>query len=980
MFGSTLALAASALGQSALLWRGHDLARLPAVDLDDAVRRAIAGPSASERAAGFWTAVPAGTVLHELRREGDRARLVLSEHFLRASEDHGVERAVEQLTKTVLHGDPGLRAVDLVLRFADGSERALHELQAESGPPVRGVEPTQGPTIQSSVIGALSGRTIAISPGHGYYWHSSLGWTTQRGNIDGLIEDIHTNEIAMRYLIPMLEDMGARVISCRERGEITVDRLVDDDGGAPAFTTVGNWSQSASTGYDGGGYRFASTAPTAVERAQWQIPVPVDGRYPVYAWFRASSNRSDAARYLIHHSGGVATVDVDQTRDNLTWRHLGDFWFQAGTARIELSAEGPLGKVVIADTIRIGGGNGSLVRGSGPSGQARWREAARYWTQFAGAPSSVWNSVSTGQDNDDDVTSRPRFAEWLGADAYLSLHTNAGGGLGTSTYIYNGGATAGSTTFQARVHDQIVADLRANYRSTWTDRGKLQANFGEVRVLATMPGALVELAFHDTPGSVDHQALHDPVFRRLAGRAMARGILRYFNPTAPFPPEPPAALRVRQDGAGGLAVLWLGSSGAGGYSIEQSVDGKGFTEVAQTATTSWSTGPLPPGTALCFRVRAFNASGRSFPTEVLVGMTAHHTNAGDVLFVQGFDRLDRSVKLPANTGDYLPRWLRSFAALRAYALAIDSATNEAVQLGSVALGSYPAVAFALGEESTTHETFSSLEQSLVRSYVQAGGNLLVSGSEIAWDLEARGSPSDVAFLSQVLGVRYISDDAGSYVVRPRAGSIFAELPAGGFDNGTGPTYDVDFPDVVAPIDAFGRVALEYGNGLTAGVTRDDGTAKAVYLAFPLETILDDALRGRILAESLRFLLAPRALSVQPAALIGTTAALDLHAPLHAGSVYWLMASLWTEPAIVLPGGARLSLAPDGLFFATLDSSNALLSNFLGTLDAQGRASAGFLVPPIAQLRGLELFFAGIVFAPSSTSIAATLPYGKLEIR
>ena len=49
---------------------------------------------------------------------------------------------------------------------------------------------------------ALAGRRVVVSPGHGYYWHSSLGWTTQRGVIDGLIEDVHTNEIMFDHVLP----------------------------------------------------------------------------------------------------------------------------------------------------------------------------------------------------------------------------------------------------------------------------------------------------------------------------------------------------------------------------------------------------------------------------------------------------------------------------------------------------------------------------------------------------------------------------------------------------------------------------------------------------------------------------------------------------------------------------------------------------------------------------------------------------------
>ena len=977
-----LAIAATDLAaQRALLWRHRGLVAVPVAGpgLAAALQRVVDGPDAVQRAAGLTTLVPPGTRLLGVTARDARCEITLDDGILRAAVAGGIEDAIEQLTKTAFGVDPGLRSVEIHVVERDGTRRPLGSLLGDSGPlPRRG---DGGLVVAAAQVqGALSGKRIALSPGHGYYWHSTLGWTTQRGLIDGLIEDVHTNEIALRWIAPYLENLGAQVITCRERSESDTESVVDDSAAPPAFATLGAWSSSASAGYAGLGYRFASTAPGSVEQATWRVAVPADGSYPVYAWFRAGANRSDVARYAITHAGGTDLVLVDQTRDGSTWRYLGEWWFRAADgAQIALLADAPAGRVVIADAVRVGGGSGTLVRGTGTSGRAKWLEAARYWAQYVGAASTVWNSISGGEDNDDDVTARPRLAEWIGADAFVSLHTNAGGGLGTSTYIYNGGATAGSTTLQARIHDQIVADIRAEYDAGWTDRGKLQANFGEVRLLATMPGVLIELAFHDTPGSVDHRALHDPRFRRLAARAIARGVLRYFAPTAPFPPEAPGSLRVVQDGARGLSVAWSPSGLATEYAIEQSADGKGFREVARTTANSWSTGPLAPGTALCFRVRALNASGRSFPTEVLCGMTTHHGGAS-LLLVQAFDRFERTVKEPENTLDYLPRHLLALRAAHAFSLAVDSATNEAVQVGAVALANYRCVDWACGEESTAHESFNGLEQTLVRNYVQGGGRLLVSGSEIGWDLEARGSAGDLAFHRQVLGASYVADDAASYGFRPRAGSIFAGLAAGSFDDGSGPTYDVDYPDVLAAADAQSTLALEYANGAGAAIQRIAGAARVVYLGFPIETIREDALRGEILQRALRFLLAPLPLTTPETVASGAAVALGVEVPSRAGAIHWLMAAFAEAPAITLPGGIVLGLAPDALFFATLDPANPLLGNFLGNLDAQGRATASFLVPPIPGLTGLDLHFSGIVVDPVSGAIVEALNWSRTEIR
>ena len=65
----------------------------------------------------------------------------------------------------------------------------------------------------------------------------------------------------------------------------------------------------------------------------------------------------------------------------------------------------------------------------------------------------------------------------------------------------------------------------------------------------------------------------------------------------------------------------------------------------------------------------------------------------------------------------------------------------------------------LGDESTEHETFSAAEQILVQQYLESGGKIFVSGSEIGWDLFEKGTPSDKNFYTNYLKAIYKSDDA-----------------------------------------------------------------------------------------------------------------------------------------------------------------------------------------------------------------------------
>ena len=97
------------------------------------------------------------------------------------------------------------------------------------------------------------------------------------------------------------------------------------------------------------------------------------------------------------------------------------------------------------------------------------------------------------------------------------------------------------------------------------------------------------------------------------------------------------------------------------------------------------------------------------------------------------------------------------------AIAIDtcSKTKNVTSL-DIDLTDYDTVIWILGEESTADQTFSTAEQFLVDNFVSNGGDLLVSGSEIGWDLDASGSGA--SFYNNTLGGDYVSDDAGTYSV------------------------------------------------------------------------------------------------------------------------------------------------------------------------------------------------------------------------
>jgi uncharacterized lipoprotein YddW (UPF0748 family) len=120
------------------------------------------------------------------------------------------------------------------------------------------------------------------------------------------------------------------------------------------FAASTNWFASTSTaGYLGSNYRTRATASVS-DSAAWNVNLPAAGNYEVFARWTAGSNRPTTAPYVIAHSGGSTTVNVNQTINNATWVSLGTFNFAAGNAtRVRLSCWTTLGKYVVADGVKL---------------------------------------------------------------------------------------------------------------------------------------------------------------------------------------------------------------------------------------------------------------------------------------------------------------------------------------------------------------------------------------------------------------------------------------------------------------------------------------------------------------------------------------------------------------------------------------------------------------------------------------------------
>ncbi len=162
-----------------------------------------------------------------------------------------------------------------------------------------------------------------------------------------------------------------------------------------------------------------------------------------------------------------------------------------------------------------------------PSGQPWWKVAARYHLkQLYPDNPEIWHSLPNDQTDlreyNEDIRSRPLFANHIGANAIFHLHTNAGAANATGTRaLYYVGDTADQQLANSILcYMKELIHARQPYQNWTVPDQAADGNHGENR-LATMPSVIVEVGFHTNPG--DAAALQDPVFRTAAMKGVEKG-------------------------------------------------------------------------------------------------------------------------------------------------------------------------------------------------------------------------------------------------------------------------------------------------------------------------------------------------------------------------------------------------------------------------------------------------------------------------
>ncbi|MEZ6038129.1 MAG: alkaline phosphatase D family protein [Planctomycetota bacterium] len=138
-------------------------------------------------------------------------------------------------------------------------------------------------------------------------------------------------------------------------------------------------------------------------------------------------------------------------------------------------------------------------------------------------------------------------------------------------------------------------------------------------------------------------------------------------------------------------------------------------------------------------------------------------------------------------------------------------------------------------------------------------------------------------------------------------------------------------------------------------------------------------------DDLRVQAPPRPRAVTAAIATAGQTRLELCGPESAGSLYLLALSSATAPGIPLaslqPGDPRVWALNWDVFFQLCLTPNPLLLDFGGTLDADGRATATVLWPPVVSqlLGGATLYAGGITFDTQSSTWGELFPTVPLTI-
>ncbi len=352
------------------------------------------------------------------------------------------------------------------------------------------------------------------------------------------------------------------------------------------------------------------------------------------------------------------------------------------------------------------------------------------------------------------------------------------------------------------------------------------------------------------------EILKDPVlYKTLSDETGPMSQPTYIkNPDIPEKPQSFGLLRTNE-GKGKLIISH--SDKVEEYVVALSEDGKNFTKELSITTDEYIFEEAETTNPMYLKIKAKNNAGVSDYSEVL-GASFNGNITKEICVINGFDR--------ASAGNSYDFVIAHGNGIINSGINFSSATNEAMAEGLVDISSFEAIDYILGEESTVDETFSATEQNIITEFLKEGGALFVSGSEIAWDLDYKGTSSDKAFFHNYLKAKYSADAPGNvsgkyYSAEGIAGKCLESFSRIDFENGNNSAMNIKFADAILPVNGSSAI-LQYQNVSThsiAGISYagmfPEGTnaGKVICLGFPFEAVYPAIIRDSLMKEISSFL-------------------------------------------------------------------------------------------------------------------------------
>lgn len=131
----------------------------------------------------------------------------------------------------------------------------------------------------------------------------------------------------------------------------------------------------------------------------------------------------------------------------------------------------------------------------------------------------VQTKMSRIGDTYPSLSERTNEANKWGADFFMSLHINAGGGTGYEDFVYPGSTK--SIAYQNIIHAEIIKKV-----GKMVNRGKKQANYHVLRE-TIMPSILTECGFIDNPS--DAALLKQDAFIEGLAQGHVNGLVKAFG-------------------------------------------------------------------------------------------------------------------------------------------------------------------------------------------------------------------------------------------------------------------------------------------------------------------------------------------------------------------------------------------------------------------------------------------------------------------